>query len=218
MPLTYSSFNGRIIVPLPTSVQPSQIELAMHDSVAVTQSPWTMQSQTQYYPGADFWTLSVSLPPMTQAQGQVWQGWFGSMRGKLGTFQLGDPAHHLPLGSPSGSPVLVVDQLVGTTTINTSGWTPSTSNLLAVGDQIQIGYRLHTVCGSSAGGQVNSDSSGNAQIEIWPSLRDAYTSAPEAIITSGTTGLWMLDSNERGWMVSAQDLLVTISFKAVEAR
>ena len=81
MPLTYSSFNGRIIVPLPTSVQPSQIELAMHDSVAVTQSPWTMQSQTQLYPGADFWTLNVSLPPMTQAQGQVWQGWFGSMRG-----------------------------------------------------------------------------------------------------------------------------------------
>jgi len=180
MPLTYSSFNGRIIVPLPTSVQPSQIELAMHE-------------------------------------GQVWQGWFGSMRGKLGTFQLGDPAHHLPLGSPSGSPVLVANQLVGTTIINTSGWTPSTSNLLAVGDQIQIGYRLHMVCGSSAGGQVNSDGSGNAQIEIWPSLRDAYTSA-QAIITSGTTGLWMLDSNERGWMVSAQDLLVTISFKAAEAR
>ena len=188
----------------------------MLDAVAVSQSPFTMQSQVLIWPGCDLWTCNFSLPAMAPAVAQVWQGWAGSLRGKVGQFQIGDPMRKTPLGSPSGSPV-VSSALVGASVIATTGWTANATNLLLVGDYLQIGYRLHLVCGSSAGGAVNADASGHASIEIWPSIRDLISTST-AIVTSNCTGLFMLSENARSWSVDARHRLLAMSFKCMEAR
>jgi hypothetical protein len=73
----------------------------------------------------------------------------------------------------------------------TTGWTASRSGLLLPGDYIQIGYRLHRVLDT-----VNSDSSGNATFEIWPSLREVVPTST-SIVTSNTKGLFRLAGNDR---------------------
>jgi hypothetical protein len=210
------SFNGRPIYQFPASPAFSEISFSMNDAVAVVQSPWSMQQQVQSWVGADQWACSVSLPPMLPATAQTWTAWQAVLRGKLGMFQLSDPLRAIPQGTPSGSPAINVG-LAGATVINTTGWSASHNNLLIPGDYLQIGYRLHIVAGNDTGGFVNSDGSGNATFEIWPSLRDQITSAT-AIITNHCKGLFMLSQNVRTWSSTANEQLVAMSFKCIEAR
>jgi hypothetical protein len=72
--------------------------------------------------------------------------------------------------------------------------------LLLPGDYLQVGYRLHRVLDI-----VNSDSSGNAVISVWPSLREVpAASAP--IILNNPMGLFRLATNKRTWSTDATRL------------
>ena len=82
---------------------------------------------------------------------------------------------------------------------------------LLSGDYLQIGYRLHMCCEN-----VNSDSSGNATISIWPSLRESPPNAT-AINLVNTVGLFKLAKNSRSWHGDFTRLL-QISINAVEVR
>jgi hypothetical protein len=79
----------------------------------------------------------------------------------------------------------------------TTGWTPNTTGILLRGTRLQLrsggDARLHMLIED-----VNSDSSGNAALPIWPAL---YTDIPdgEPIIITNAKGCFRLTSNDIGW-------------------
>lgn len=208
----YTTFNNWNIIPLP-SICPRQIDFGGTDSVAVNYSPFTMQSQAIQWAGADWWDINVSYAPMKLPQANQLIAFLLSLRGMANVFQIGDPLGAKPQGSPTGTPVVDgVQQPMGIY-LNTRGWTPNRGNLLLPGDYLQLNYRLHRVVGVAP---VQSDANGKAQIEIWPSLREAPTDG-QSIILTNTTGLFRLSDNRREW-TARETRLFGLSFKAIEAR
>lgn len=202
------------LVTLPTSVVPSQIEIVMNDSVATVESPFTKQLQTQSWPGADWWSGSMTLPPMNREQSAPWEAFLGELRGQLNVFQAPDWRCLHPLGNVIGSAPVVDSTSPNasmTTTLGTSGWRKNTARVLLPGDRFQIGYRYHMVCET-----VNSDANGNAQITIWPSLREQPT-AGTALVVNSPKALFRLASNRRSLQASPQRL-TTLSLQLLEVR
>jgi hypothetical protein len=128
---------------------------------------------------------------------------------------MGDPRAKKILGTPSGKPLVN-----GTVTTNnqamssilfTRGWTPDKYGLLLPGDYIQLGMRLHRVLD-----KVNSDASGDATLNIWPSLREQPSDA-EAIVLNKPVGLWRLTGPTRKWAADVKRG-TAISIQAMEAR
>jgi hypothetical protein len=179
------------LVALPSYPGPRSVEFNVKDTVATMLSPFTGQVQTQQWPGADMLSGTFTLPGMTKAQAATWVAFLMQLRGMTRVFQIGDPMYQTPTGTPSGTPVAGAGNLAMSQSLITTGWTASRSGLLLPGDYIQIGYRLHRVLDT-----VNSDSSGNATFEIWPSLREVVPTST-SIVTSNTKGLFRLAGNDR---------------------
>lgn len=213
--MSYSTFNGWQVIPMPVTPLPMQLDFEITDSVSVATSPFTQATQMQVWPGAEKWTCNVALPPMSRAKSDAWVAWFMSLQGVLNVFQMGDPSHTAPTGVIQGTPL--VDGTSGGYNLPTSyflytkGWTASKTNLLLPGDLIQIGYRLHKVLQP-----VNSDANGKAQLNIWPSIREQPTDG-QTLITSNCQGIWRLADPKRVW-TERPTKLVGLSFKVQEAR
>ncbi len=157
----------------------------------------------------------MTLPAMPREIAAPWIAFLAELRGKANVLQLGDPVAQNPLGSALGIPA--VDNSMGSNqplakTLYTKGWAPNQFRLLLPEDHLQIGYRLHKVCEV-----VNSDSSGNAQIVVWPSLREQPTDGSSVILAS-PKGLFRLADNKRSYHRTAAGKLTTLSFNVAEAR
>jgi hypothetical protein len=202
-----ANFGGWNIVNIPTSPALSSLEFTAVDTVAVSVSPFSNNQQVQDWQSS-FLTASATLPPMTNAQAQPWIAWNLQLHGRANTFQLGDPLMTSPQGSPSGTPLTNGTQ--SGYSLITDGWTASHSNLLLPGDWVQIGYRLYRNIDP-----VNSDSSGNATLNIWPQIRES-PSNNSPLILSNTKGLWRLKSNSRKWSMTNMKLY-GMQFEIVEA-
>lgn len=207
--------NSVNLVAAPSSPGPKSVQFTVSDAVGSVTSPFTGQVQTQQWPGADMLRGTVTLPPMTQADADIWISFLMELRGMANAFQMGDPMKATPRGTPSGSPVVNNSvprgNIAGSQQLGTNGWTASATNLLLPGDYIQVGYRLHRVLDV-----VDADSGGNATISIWPSLRETSTNA-EMLITTGAQGLFRLATNQRTWSAD-QTLLTSVSFQIQEYR
>ena len=199
---------------MPSQPGPSDIEIGMSNTVAVVTSPFTKAEQTQEWPGADAWDGTITLPPMNRLQAWPWEGFLAELCGRLNVFQLGDPRAAVPMGNASGTPLVSTvgaQNLAMTRVLHTKGWTASTSRLLLPGDYLQIGYRLHRVTT-----QVDSDSSGNATLNIFPSLRE-QPADNTPLTLARPRGLFRLADNRRS-IQSSPTRLTTTSIKFVEAR
>jgi hypothetical protein len=150
---------------------------------------------------------------MSQAQTDVWVSALMECRGMLNAVQISDPMKATPRGNPLGTPTCPASpvDLFGQSTLTTTGWTPGKVGLLMPGDYLQVGFRLHRVLDI-----VTSDSSGNATISVWPSLREVpAASAP--IILNNPVGLFRLATNKRTWS-SDSSRLSRLSFTLMEYR
>jgi hypothetical protein len=191
------------------------IEFSFTDTVGIVASPFTGQVQAQQWPGADMWTATLTLPPLTQAQARQWIAALMQMRGMANAIQIGDPLGRTPAGSVLGTPTVDNSVTNGNAamsqTLGTAGWTASQFGVLLRGDYIQVGYRLHRVLDD-----INTDGSGKALIPIWPSLREIPTNG-SAVGTSNTAGLFRLAQNKRTWS-SDYTKLSHLSFQLTEYR
>jgi hypothetical protein len=210
------SVNGNTynLVSMPSTPGPASIVLGYQDTVATVESPFTKQTQVQTWPGADWWTMSITMPPMTRAQAWPWEAFLAELRGQQNVFQIGDPRALTPLGTVTGTPVAAsaespTGNAAMATTLGVRGFN-ATDSLLA-GDYIQVGYRLYRVVEST--GPI---SSGAANLVIWPSLREQVADNT-SIITNAPQGLFRLASNPRQ-IQSSPLRLTTMSFNAVEVR
>jgi hypothetical protein len=158
----------------------------------------------------------MTLPPLTQAQANVWSSFLMQCRGMANCFFLSDPLRQHPTGYVDGNSAPVVDLAVATTVagsqvLYTRGWKTNAFSLLLPGDNLQIGNRLHRVLDP-----VNSDGIGKASFEIAPSLREMPTDG-EAIILKNPSGLFRLATNKVTWSADPS-FLSRMSFPVIEFR
>lgn len=201
MPITFP-------ITLPATPAPAKIRLYPRAIVSSSVSPFTGAQQMYQHQG-QVWQADITLPDMVRADAEPWICAFLQLNGRFGTFRLGDASAKTPRGVATGTPLVNGAVQTGQVLV-TDGWTISTTGILKQGDYIQIGDRLHKVMLD-----VNSDSLGNATLDIWPRLR-ASPADNAPIITSNTTGLFRRVSNEMPWDISP-GIRYGISFSAVEA-
>ena len=178
---------------------------------AEARSPFTGSAETYEYEG-QYWELDVTLPRMRRATAAAWTGWLTSLKGKVGSFLWGDHDARVPLGAPTGQPV-VDGGLQSGQTVVTRGWVPNSPGILAAGDYIQIGSggsaRLYMVLSPA-----DADGVGAATLDIFPRLRDQPPDSTP-IITSYTVGRFKLTTNRPYWDAD-QASIYGISFSAIE--
>lgn len=199
-------------VSFPSSIGLANINIRARNVVGISSSPFTGQQQVYKHQG-QWWEAEVSLPPMKRADAEQAVAFLLKMNGVYGTFLLGDKANTAPRGVGTGTPLVNGASQTGDELI-TDGWTISTTGILKAGDWIQLGSgsttRLHKVLDD-----VDSDGSGNATINIFPSLRSSP--ADDAAITvSNTQGLWRLASNETEYSIDNMSIY-GMTFACVEA-
>lgn len=84
-------------ITLPATPAIAGIEFVPGNTVGVSRSPWTGQTQVQRW-AAELWGARVALPPMSRANAAAWIASLQSLRGPWGTMYLG-PQDYTPRGS-----------------------------------------------------------------------------------------------------------------------
>lgn len=171
------------------------LDMRLRRASAISASSFTMQQQVYLYDGAA-WEAEITLPPLTYAQARQWEAFILSLKGKYGTFLMGNPLH---TGSSGTATNVVLDgqALVRATEIDVTG--ASEGQTLKAGDYFQIGTgldsHLHQVLQD-----VTFDASGDATIDIEPPLRSTHASGTALDFTL-PKGIWRLSANDVGWSV-----------------
>lgn len=194
---------------LPADPAPAKIRIYPRSMVAVSISPFSGAQQAYSHPG-QLWQADITLPPMTRAQAAPWIAALLQLNGRYGTFRLGDDSGKTAQGVATGTPLVNGASQTGQSLV-TDGWTISTTGILKQGDYIQIGDRLYMVLNDA-----NSDSSGNATLDIWPRLRESPADNA-AITVSNCKGLFRLMSNEMPWEVAPGKIYSGITLSCIEA-
>jgi len=193
----------------PNNLAPSSVMLLFDNVNGVGVSPYSRQTQVASY-GGDSWGISVGFDPMDREEAAPWIAFIASLRGQYGTFLFGPNTFGEPLGAgPGGNTPRVNGASQTGYVLVTDNW-PNSSDILKAGDLIQIDSRLYMNIKD-----VSSDSSGNATLDIWPSLRGHADNS--VIETNNPVGLWRLATNQVRAVDVPNTELYTITFDAVEA-
>jgi len=219
------TYNGASILAFPTCPGIKQLQIDMNDTVAMSQSPFTGGgTQVQAFPGADFWSATITLPQLEVADAATWTAFLAECRGITNVFPLGHPLYKHPRGKLQGSaPAVNGVNAAMATTLNVKGLKPNAQRVLLPGDRFQIGA---TPNNAAAAGlcryhlvvePVSADGGGNATIQIWPSLREATTDG-EVIVLNNPQGLFRLTRNKRSVLSAETRLAAVSSIEIVEAR
>ena len=189
-----ASYTPSYPLTLPTVTGIKTQNWSMERVVAVTESPFTNQEQVYEHEGAQ-WRATFTLPPMKKESAAVWLAFLMSLRGRRGTFKIGDQDRKTIQGVATGTILVNGDAQTGNA-INLDGFANSTNNVFKAGDYIQINSYLYMVSAD-----VNSDASGEATVYVEPSLRTGIEAINDdtTVVYSNTTTLMRLDSNEFNW-------------------
>ena len=184
---------------------------ALTRTVAVSASPFTGQEQVFQHEG-EIWSTQITFPPMLKDKAAVVLAFLLQLRGRRGTFKIGDQDRKTIQGVAPGT-IRVNGASQTGNQVALDGFANSTNNLFKAGDYIQIGSYLYMVTED-----VNSNGSGEANVKIEPSLRQSIeTIADDAtVLYTNTKTLFRLDSNETGWDTD-QVSKYGISLSATEA-
>jgi len=201
---------------IPTAIGIAEITLRASSAVAISESPFTYKQQVVAHSGQR-WEASVRIPSVKSDKAEEWITFLLKLKGREGTFLMGDPNLKTPRGSAAtaaGTPVISGALSSGDSEITLSGLPASTTGYLKPGDYIQLGTgataSLHKVLES-----VDSDGNNEATFEVWPAVRRSVADA-EAVVVSSTVGKFRLSSNVTSWDIDNASFY-GISFEAVEA-
>lgn len=199
-------------ISLPSSPAFRTCRITPRHVAGMSESPFSLEQQV-YDWNAGRWEAEMSWPPMTRAQAAPIIAALVSLKGRAGTFLLGDPDFTSPAGVATGTPLVNGAHTARATSLATKGWTAGVTGILKAGDRIQLGSgataRMHMVLSDA-----NSDGSGNAVLDVWPPLRSDYSDGA-AIVTSNVKSVFRLVAPAT-WE-SDEVPLFGISLSAVEA-
>ena len=180
---------------IPTTPGFSHSNIRLAKSIGITTSIFTFHSQVQQFDG-EVWTGEFKLPPMIRSQAGQWQAFFMQLRGRRGTFRLGDPDNTSLLGAATGTIRVNGASQVGNQ-VALDGFANSTTDVFKKGDYIQINSYMYLVTDDAS-----SNGSGEADVKIEPALRQSIeTISDNTIITYGSSAktVWRMDDNTLGW-------------------
>lgn len=179
---------------LPTATGIQTQRFALTRIVGVSQSPFTRQEQVIQHQG-EYWSATVQLPPMLKDNASQWLAFLLQLRGRRGTFKLGDQDRKTIQGNTTGT-VLVNGASQTGNQIDVDGLGASVTDAFKAGDYIQINSYLYMITDD-----VNSNASGEATLNIEPSLRSGLETIADndTVIYTNTTTIMRLDSNEVAW-------------------
>ena len=189
-----ASFTPSYPLTFPTVSGIKTQRFALTRTVSVSASPFTGQEQVFQHEG-EFWTTQITFPPMLKAKAAVVIAFLLQLRGRRGTFKIGDQDRKTIQGAATGT-IRVNGASQTGNQVALDGFANSTSNVFKAGDYITIGSYLYMVTED-----VSSNASGEADVKIEPALRQGIeTITDDATVTySNTTTIMRLDSNETGW-------------------
>ena len=197
---------------LPSHTGIQNITLRAVNTVGMSMSPFTYQQQAVAHAGQR-WEVDVTLPAMNRADAEQWVAFLVSLRGRFGTFTLGDPVGASPRGSAGGTPLVNGASQVGGT-LNIDGCTASQTGWIKAGDYIQLGSAgsatLHKVLADA-----DSNGSGQVALDIWPYIRTAPSDNATVVVTN-TIGRFRLANDEQNWSIR-ETALYGITFGGIEA-
>jgi hypothetical protein len=173
------------------------IAIRATDVIGLQEAPLTLE-QTVYDWGGDALAADVEYPPfILRADAEAMVAFLFKLRGRLGTFLMGDPAHTFPRGTWAGVPLVSGAHAAGARTVALKGFTAGATG--KEGDWLQFGggdtAELHKVIAD-----FTADGAGDASAEIYPRTRRAFSDDAQ-IISSNAKGLWRLASNTREYSI-----------------
>lgn len=197
---------------LPSHTGLKSVNLRAVTQTAMSMSPFTYKQQIHNHSGQR-WEIDVTLPPMQRADAEQWLAWLLSLNGMEGTFLMGDPLGSTARGTLGGSPVVNGASQTGQS-LTIDGCTPSVTGWLKAGDYIQLGSgnnsTLHKVLVD-----VDTDSGGAADIDIFPAMRTAPSDGA-TVIVNNCVGRFRLNSGQQDWSIDAASVY-GITFGGFEA-
>lgn len=199
----------------PTLLGIESMDILAQSAVSVSKSPWTFQQKVQVNTG-QWWTANIVVPLLgNREKGETYASFIMKMNGQVGTFTLGIPGSETPRGVGTGTPLVDGGAQSGNS-IDTKGWTTGITGILKAGDYFHLGSgattRLYKVLSDA-----NSDGSGLATFDIWPSIRQDQVPADNAPITiNNALGLWRLASSDMRWTLRSP-LLYSVNIAIIEA-
>jgi hypothetical protein len=204
----------------------------------MNESPFSFVQQTYAWNG-ERWEIDVALPLMNRNTAETYKSFLAKLRGKVGTFTMYVPSSKTNRGdyldtskqldTISGNFITTIagDHIytsvttpyalsgnAGSKTLVISGIRQNVTNALIAGDYIQIGTGINTRLYKILN-NANSNSDGNATVDIFPALRRTVTLG-DVIVFDNPKGLFRLNSNITEF-ASDYNNTFNLSFSAVEA-
>lgn len=192
----------------PTTRSPASVMFRAISTTSIAESTFSGAQVAHSY-NRQLWAIDVVLPPMNRSDAEVWIAFLLSLSGRYGTFTYGPTGKTGQLLGNAAYGGLINGASQTGQTVTTDGWASNTADLLKAGDYIEFSSRLYKVLSN-----VDSDASGNASIDVWPSIREV--SDNEDIIISSPSTTFRLTSDQIEYSIDLA-MKYGIKFSATEA-
>ena len=127
---------------LPTVTGFTTQNFGLSRTISVSRSPFTRQEQVYEHDGQQ-WKATFSLPPMLKGHAAVWLAFLISLRGRRGTFKIGDQDRKTIQGVATGT-IRVNGASQTGNQVALDGFANNTDNVFKAGDYIQINSYFST--------------------------------------------------------------------------
>ena len=148
----------------PTSPAPSALKIQSYQPTRVSLSHNLRRSVRTN--GAQRWVITADWVGLTRAQFAPIQAFVLAQRGQWDTFTAALPAHKLPQGVATGTPVVNGANQQGRS-LATRGWTANLPGVMKAGDFLGIAGQTKVYMVTA---DANADSTGSATLLIEPAL------------------------------------------------
>lgn len=148
-------------------VTPATEQIGLLDKSTYMESPFT-GAQVTTTQGYRQWQVTISFPPVTAAEANLFMGWLDSLEGQRGYFT------YRPIGSGLAITGKTLNAAAnqGTNIINVGGWSAGAATGLSVGNFFSLGTSMFRITSVAA----NANGSGVAAVSFVPAVRTTVAS------------------------------------------
>lgn len=197
-------------IDFPSNLGIGSFKMGLRTAVGRLESPFSFAEQVIRYSG-EVWEIEVALPNMMREDAEYFNAFLLKLRGRWGTFLIGDPNATAPRGTWAGTPLVKGANQTGSTLL-VDGFSGGAT--VKAGDNFQLGTgansRLHKVLNDGT-----PNGSGEITLDLAPNIR-VSPADNAAIVTSNPRGLFRLNENIQPFSINSNSVY-NISFKATES-
>lgn len=185
------------LLDFPSEICPMGVTITLsHTTGESPPNPYTREQSFDRWPGEQ-WSFDFRLPPYVDEDvADEIISFALKLKGKYGTFLVGDPSRSTPRGVGGGTPVVNGGSQQGDT-LEIDGCPLNTLQWLKKGDWFQLGSgssaRLHKLVEDA-----DTDGSGNATLTFVPDLRESPSDGAAITITNAR-GLFRVTTDDTSW-------------------